>query len=326
MPYSQRKNTTPPCAAQAAAQKPPRRAVNTPSLLLAGAIVAVFAGGLAMTVSLLDAGPKAQSAKAKSTPPVSEERRTDPAAGAAAPSPARLDGPAPAPAAVDEAPDAQLDTALASDDAMTLARLAAHDPSARQTLLEMLRDANAETRTRALDAVEALGDPALIDHVLPLLTDDVSVRRMALGTLGELATKGKDPGVTQKVGEQVKGLVNDADPTVRNEAIAVLGDLKDKTALPQMIHALGDADLAVRGMTLTSLAKLGDPAALPHVRQVYEQGDPRLAADAAMVMKRLGDEGPWLKESARLALAIQSDDAGTRAEALRDLSRVSEMD
>jgi hypothetical protein len=58
---------------------------------------------------------------------------------------------------------------------------------------------------------------------------------------------------------------------------------------------------------------------------VYQQGDPRLAADAAMAMKRLGDEGPWLTESARLAQAIQSGDSTTRAQALRDLNRVSQM-
>jgi len=290
----------------------------------------VFVGGLTVTVSLLDSKSKATpSGKSNATRSSAEHREAKITEGTSElqvrPLP-QVTSPAASPSFSSAPPKPKQEVDLATADATTLGRLAASDVRARQALLKMLQHEDSDARMQALDAVEALGDPSLIDDVMPLLSDEVSVRRMALGTLGELATKGKNPAVTQEVGERIKELVDDSDPTVRNEAIAVLGDLKDRSALPQMIRALGDADLAVRGMTLTSLAKLGDPAALPHVRQVYQHGDPRLAADAAMAMKRLGDEGPWLSESARLSRAIQSGDATTRAEALRELSRVSEMD
>jgi hypothetical protein len=323
-----RKRRTTRSANPRVAEAAPAR-ISGLTVLLAAGIVAVFVGGVTVTVSLLDSKPKAApSASSKATRSSSTDHREAeatertrerqvtslPQNRAAAP-----------PSATTEPPSPQPNVDLATADAMTLGRLAASDMNARRALLRMLQDENADRRLQALDAVEALRDPSLIDEVMPLLEDDVSVRRMALGTLSELATKGNNPVVTQEVTERVKELVEDSDPTVRNEAIAVLGDLKDKSALPQMIRSLGDADLAVRGMTLTSLAKLGDPAALPHVRQVYEQGDPRLAADAAMAMKRLGDEGPWRTESARLSQAIQSGDPTTREQALRELNRVSQM-
>src|SRR5262249_56102536 len=52
------------------------------------------------------------------------------------------------------------------------------------------------------------------------------------------------------------GLTSDTDPELRMYAVLVLGDAKDRRAIPALLERLTDADINVRYHTVEALSKL----------------------------------------------------------------------
>jgi len=96
--------------------------------------------------------------------------------------------------------------------------------------------------------------PSEIDETITILSDKAEKlddRCGAARLLGIIKNKTAIPGLIEALG----GL----DKIVAQEAVRAIGDIKDESAIPALIGALGTEDLVMRCYAAEALEKIGDP-------------------------------------------------------------------
>lgn len=207
-----------------------------------------------------------------------------------------------------------------------LQKLAASDPEARAAIRGLLQDPDPKVRDRALQALAKVQDTDALPEVLGLLSD--AEPRLRVGAIEAardlLRDRPPDSPEVQAAAAAIVERLSDPDVKVRRNAAEALGDLRSGESLGALVDTLADQHDAVRREAIVSLGRLGDPAAVPHIEKVHAEGG-ESAWDAAVALRRLGREGPWQQETARLSrVATQGATEEERRDAVRTLGRHAE--
>jgi len=208
-------------------------------------------------------------------------------------------------------------------------------PSSLQPLLELLKDEDAETRSRAAEALGNLKDLAAQPALREALQDKrARVRRRAAEALGNLEDAAAQPAL--------EAALQDKDAAVRWCAAEVLGKLKDPAARPALQKALKDENVRVRSRAAEALGNLKDLAAQPALQEALQTDeDARVRRSAAKALGKLKDpaarltlqdtikhEGPGVRRSAAdlptLLELLKDKDAGKRSTAAQGLGKLKD--
>lgn len=180
------------------------------------------------------------------------------------------------------------------------AEQAAKDEGLIPALMALLTDEDARVRQSALDALGQLQHRSVIAFPAAL---SPTIRRRALDDAPEVRAECAvalallPPDDATEVTRCLNNLLRDADPRVRREAAAALGDLGDRAQVLTLEPLLEDTDDGVRFEACFALASLGSKTSLPLLLGALET--PHLL-DACEALRRLGDPSaaPALKKAA----------------------------
>ncbi len=212
-------------------------------------------------------------------------------------------------------------------------------------LLELLRDETPEMRRTAAESLGKIGDPRVVDSILPLMHDPAAMVReasvVAVGRLKPPATDGvvallalalEDPDESVRqaavvaIGEvepdprllqPVVGLLRSSDPAIRRAVVRALLQIDSSRSVPALIAAGRDADAEVRQGIVAALGEWGGVTVSSWIRaRLAEDPSPGVRAEAAYRLGLLGDP------EARVSLntAVEKDpDSGVRRWAKRGM-------
>ena len=123
------------------------------------------------------------------------------------------------------------------------------DPATFPVLRDALRDTNSDVRWIAAHAVSQITGANTVDALIPLLTDeDKEVGRIAAEGLGQNGDRRAVPHLI--------AAMRDNYPLLRESAAQALGQLADKRALPALQEVLKDTSQPVRRSAEEALARL----------------------------------------------------------------------
>jgi HEAT repeat protein len=189
-------------------------------------------------------------------------------------------------------------------------------PEARDDLVRLLEDRDAEVRLVAARALGELGDPTAAGPLLESLvrTRSVPLRVVArslarLGpTAGTVLVEGlrSDGALVRAVCAEICGLVGvtaaqpallaaldrDADEDVRVRAARALGRIGLLSALPALVRATDDwQPPALRAVAARALGDLGGPGPVGFLEVLLGDPDHRVSTNAGQSMARVGAAG-----------------------------------
>ncbi len=97
-----------------------------------------------------------------------------------------------------------------------------------------------------------------------------------------------------KLGKRATGFLLDAFETtnrdVRKFIVDIIGEVKDRKALPLLLKALKDDDDNVRASSVEHLGQMGDPSVVDALIEILKSGDLWTAFPAADALGRIGDK------------------------------------
>jgi HEAT repeat protein len=155
------------------------------------------------------------------------------------------------------------------------------DPASIPALKEALSDPDPGVRWMALEALGAIGNPALPVLIDLLGSDDIDLRWGAVVALGEIG----DP---RAVGPLARAL-EDRDRYVRTRAALALAAI-GASALPSLAAAAGHQDAGVRWAAALALGKIGSPECIPPLSVLVADPDPGVRWKAAEALGAVGGE------------------------------------
>ncbi|HWO11247.1 MAG TPA: HEAT repeat domain-containing protein [Polyangiaceae bacterium] len=204
-------------------------------------------------------------------------------------------------------------------------RLAAIDSTAAAFIDAALADPDPHLRAGAARVAPA--QPRSAARLFAALHDpEVRVRQAAAQRAGELALPGAEPGLVERVDDDVW-------PLVRVAAAGALGGLgPSRTADDALIRALGDEAPDVRAAVLRALGQRGARAAVPEIaarlRDESETGRVRAAAAEALAALCDPSQLEVLTRAAHglLAERLSLDDVTLGSAALAALGRLAPAD
>jgi HEAT repeat protein len=177
-------------------------------------------------------------------------------------------------------------------------------------LTTALRDADAEVRASAAQALGSLGDPRAVEALLQALRSDADagVRKMAAWALGEIESPAAVGGLSQALrsddsaevrataawalgeiesAEAVEALgagLRDSSVEVRRNAVWALGQIESAEAVEWLIPALQDADVEIRRKATWALGEIESPAAVPGLSAAMRDSDAEVRGTAAWAL------------------------------------------
>ena len=157
-----------------------------------------------------------------------------------------------------------------------------HDPSVLPVLVETLRVTNDWTRNWIEDAI-AHFDREALSHLVPLLTrqERADIRIIAIRLLGKI-------GNTEVTPMLIQGF-NDPDEHVRVACANALGDLKDSSALNDLIfRMMEDPSTEVRCAAATALSNQSSDRAMECLAEALRQPDPAVRERAMQCLEKFG--------------------------------------
>jgi bilin biosynthesis protein len=182
------------------------------------------------------------------------------------------------------------DTVVRSSSAGALARTGEASVPA---LLEILAspDHPEDTKGHAAWALAFIGSEASDYLYKALNSASLDVRCAVIGALGHVAQEQSD----EKSCNLLVSALTDAEPIIRTEAAAALGQVNYPPSVPHLILAVKDSDLDVRKAAVNSLGKIGDRAALPSLTAALEdeQAVIRTLAKLAIAQIERQEEDDW---------------------------------
>ncbi|UBF25938.1 HEAT repeat domain-containing protein [Kovacikia minuta CCNUW1] len=141
-------------------------------------------------------------------------------------------------------------------------------------------------------ALAFIGSEAADQLYQALNTASLDVRCAVMGALGHVAQEQSD----EKACGLLVSALTDAEPLIRTEAAAALGQANYLPAVPHLILAIRDADLDVRKAAINSLGKIGDRSALDPLQALLtdEQEVVRVLSKLAIAqIERQSDAKDW---------------------------------
>jgi HEAT repeat protein len=180
------------------------------------------------------------------------------------------------------------------------------------SVLAMLHDRDIDVRREAVRALGRIRDSRAIPSLIELLKTDAFIRETAKESLCKIGEPSVDPLIA---------LLEEKDlpPLAREEAVEVLGELRDPRAILPLIHCLDSKDRWEQRKSLEALcaigrcaannliAALGDPK--PLIRQSAAEILGKLKAVEALpaLTEALGDSDPGVRQQAAWALGELGD-------------------
>ena len=166
-------------------------------------------------------------------------------------------------------------------------------------LFRAMGDADWRVRKTAVEALVSLGGAGVIEGLIQALNaaDNAGARNSAIEALVSLG----GPSV-----DALLGIVETPDPDVRKFVVDILGDARDRRAVPALIGRLSDDDENVRVASAEALGKIRDPRAVDALLACLSRSDQGwLDYAAAEALGAIGDEralGPLLAALGRSSL------------------------
>ncbi|WP_067046912.1 HEAT repeat domain-containing protein [Methanofollis ethanolicus] len=155
------------------------------------------------------------------------------------------------------------------------------DPAAVPALEKALSDPDPGVRWMALEALGAIGNPALPVLTRLLGSDDIDLRWGAAVTLGDIG----DPAAVEPLARALE----DGDRYVRTRAALALAAL-GVPALPSLAAAAGHRDAGVRWAAALALGKIGSPDSIPALSPLVSDTDPAVRWKAVEALGAIGGE------------------------------------
>ena len=213
------------------------------------------------------------------------------------------------------------------------------DPRAVAPLVSLLRDQDRSVREAAVDALRAIGVPAVEALGACLTESDLAVQEAAAAVLATIADERvltplllalrSSDWIVRMHAAQAFGRVKRADTVealipllqdkvkaVREEAATALAAIGD-TAIPCLVHALKHEDWLVRLHAVESLGKTQSPRAVePLLSLLFNDSDSAVREDAVRALGEIGDAG------AVDHLCVAMREPGLRTVAVEALGRI----
>lgn len=189
-----------------------------------------------------------------------------------------------------------------------------HSDAAVELLLKAMKDVNWRVRKTAVEILlEEYQIEKYVKGLINLLyiDDNAGARNSAIEALIRL---------NKKATLFLMEAFNTQNRDVRKFIIDILGEFRDRKALPLMLNALKDVDDNVRASAVEHLGKIGEPAVVDALIGILGSGDLWTAYPAADALGRIGDRRAL--PSLINALSVKT----LREPVLRALSRFSDPD
>ncbi len=187
-------------------------------------------------------------------------------------------------------------------------------------LLELLHDAQSDTRQTAAESLGKIGDPTAVASLIPLVTDRVPlVREAAVKAIGRL-----HPVANPEITASCISALGDPIESVRRAAAVALGDIEPPAELMATVPILlSSADPGVRKAAAHALLQFDSTLWAPQLAAALRDADPEVRQ---VLVAALGEWGgsmaaPWLK--AQLA---QDLSPAVRVEAVYRLGKIGGSD
>ncbi len=147
-----------------------------------------------------------------------------------------------------------------------------------------------------------------------LATDsDSAVRRECAETLGRISSADRTP---------LRSALQDPDPEVREAAANALGELGDRTAVPELVALVGNTneDALVREAAVAALGAIGDTRALPILLENVATAPPQVRRRCVVALtvfdgdeveialrRAAADRNPMVREAAEMVVGRSVD-------------------
>ncbi len=187
-----------------------------------------------------------------------------------------------------------------------------NDPRAVSPLVSLLRDEDRSVREAAVDALRAIGGPA-VDALGACLTEsDLAVQEAASAILATIAD--------ERVVAPLLSALKSRDWIVRMHAAQALGRMKSSATVDALIPLLQDRVKAVREEAATALAAIGD-AAVPCLVRALTHDDWLVRLHA---VESLGKVRTPLAVEPLLSVLFNDCDSAVREDAVRALGDIGD--
>ena len=148
-------------------------------------------------------------------------------------------------------------------------------------LIKALKEGDSFDKEKAIETLVAFPDKTVIEQVIPLLDSSVTQARMSAWE------------VLKKVGyhniEAVAALLDHESEDIRVYAAEILGTLKEKSTLPQLIKKIHDESPNVRNIICIALGGFTDEIAVDALLEALHDDD-WIAFSAIEALGKIGDE------------------------------------
>lgn len=166
------------------------------------------------------------------------------------------------------------------------------DPGTIGPLIDALKDQDPEVCGCAAQALEAIGEPAILPLIAVIRTADDRVARGATQALGEIsAYRPNRPKVRLAGGVEVlTSALKRPDAGVRHAAAEALGYVGDARAVDPLIAALKDESWEVRQDAASGLGKIKDLRALNGLIGVLDDKEESVVISTATALGEIGND------------------------------------
>lgn len=194
------------------------------------------------------------------------------------------------------------------------ARLLGHlkDPRAVTPLVSLLRDGDRSVREAAVNALRAIGTPAVEALGACLTEGELAVQEAAAAILASIGD--------ERVLSPLLSALNSRDWIVRMHAAQALGRVRNTETVEALIPLLQDKVKAVREETATALAAIGD-AAIPCLVQALKHEDWLVRLHA---VESLGKARSPRAVEPLLSVLFNDCDSAVREDAVRALGDIGD--
>jgi HEAT repeat protein/DNA-directed RNA polymerase subunit RPC12/RpoP len=157
-----------------------------------------------------------------------------------------------------------------------------------EAILIKLNSGEPETRAAAAYDLQILGDTKAVPELIKLISDkDNNLRRIAARSIIALAAQSPPPNL-----QPVQELLRSKDSLIREHAAYIIGELRDRNALPALLQAADNEESQrVQLEYIRALTRIADPAALPALETICRrnlENRPALATTAIESMEKFG--------------------------------------